>query len=147
MHDLSEKIVIVSGGATLIGEKVAKAFAESGAKVVIADINDADGAKVAEQLGANVSFIKTDITNDADIDRCLSAAVAAHGGIDYLINVACTYLDNGADSSREEWLQVPCWFFQDLAVATAFARALVPRKLTSMMRRSTSGPVSRTRER
>ena len=104
MIDLSNKVAIVSGGATLIGEKVAQYFIAAGAKVVIADINEKDGAKVAEELGDNATFIKTDITVDADIDRCISEAIKTCEGVDYLVNVACTYLDNGLDSSRDEWL-------------------------------------------
>jgi NAD(P)-dependent dehydrogenase (short-subunit alcohol dehydrogenase family) len=104
MIDLSHKVAIVSGGATLIGEKIAEAFVNAGAKVIVADINDEDGNQVADKLGDNVRFIKTDITSDKEIDSCISETTEHFDGVDFLVNVACTYLDNGAESSRDEWL-------------------------------------------
>lgn len=97
MDSLQNKVVIISGGATLIGRAVAAAFSTAGATAVIADIAPAATSE-------NIDFIPTDITDDAAIEACLSVASARHGGVDYLVNVACTYLDNGMSSSREEWL-------------------------------------------
>ena len=62
---LSNKTAIVSGGATLIGQAVAQSLVGYGAKVIIADINEADGDAAAERIGA--SFVRADITSDADI--------------------------------------------------------------------------------
>jgi NAD(P)-dependent dehydrogenase (short-subunit alcohol dehydrogenase family) len=105
MADFTGKVAIVTGGATLIGEAVVKAFADKGAKVVIADINEDGGAAVADRVGANASFHKTDLRQDGDIKDLVEATVRANGRIDYLVNVACTYLDNGAESTRAEWLE------------------------------------------
>lgn len=105
MPDFSGKVAIVTGGATLIGEAVVKAFTDAGAKVVIADINEEGGAAVAGRIGDNASFHKTDLRQDADIKDLVEATAKTHGRIDFLINVACTYLDNGADSTRAEWLE------------------------------------------
>lgn len=104
MSDLTDKVAIVSGGATLIGAKVAEAFVNAGAKVVLADINDTDGRQLQSRLGGDTMFVKTDITNDTDIDRCIEKTIEAHEGLDILVNLACTYLDNGIDSTRDEWL-------------------------------------------
>ena len=104
MPDLSAKVAIVSGGATLIGEKTAQAFVDAGAGVVIADINEADGKRVAKALGNKAGFIKTDITDDAQIENCIAYAETRFGGVDFLVNLACTYLDKGLDSLREDWL-------------------------------------------
>jgi NAD(P)-dependent dehydrogenase (short-subunit alcohol dehydrogenase family) len=49
-------------------------------------------------------FLRTDITEDEQIDACIAATVEQFGGVDCLVNVACTYLDNGIDSTRDEWL-------------------------------------------
>jgi len=100
MKGLDGKTAIVSGGATLIGRAVAATLAGYGERVVIADINEADGAAAAAAIGQNARFIRCDITSDADI----AALVAATGRIDHIVNVACTYLDNGADTSRADWL-------------------------------------------
>ena len=104
MADLTNKIAIVSGGATMIGWKAAQALRDCGAKVVLADIADEEGERAAEELGPDVVFQHTDITDDEQIDACIAATVERFGGIDCLINVACTYLDNGIDSTRDEWL-------------------------------------------
>lgn len=104
MRNLEGKVTIVSGGATLIGVKVAEAFINAGAKVALADINDTEGQRAQAQIGGETMFVKTDITNDTDIDHCITKVIAAYKGIDFLINVACTYLDNGIDSTRDEWL-------------------------------------------
>jgi hypothetical protein len=100
MKGLDGKTAIVSGGATLIGRAVAATLAGYGENVVIADINEPDGAAAAAAIGAKARFIRCDITSDDDI----SALVKATGRIDHIVNVACTYLDNGADTSRADWL-------------------------------------------
>lgn len=103
MIDLKDKVAIVSGGATLIGKKVAEELARAGANVTICDIDEAGGKQAEEELGIQVKFIKTDVTDDKQIDEAINQTVDNWGGIDYLVNVACTYLDNGLASTREEW--------------------------------------------
>ncbi len=105
MRGLSGRTTIVSGGATLIGQAVAEVLAGYGTRVVIADINNADGAAAANRLGSNVSFVKTDITSDADIAALVAGTVKSTGRLDFLVNVACTYLDNGAETNRADWLK------------------------------------------
>ncbi len=100
----NNKVAIVSGGSTMIGQKVALALHNDGCKIVIADINSEDGETFAKELGEDGIFIKTDITVDSDIDNCIEQATTAFGGVDYLVNIAATYLDNGIESTREEWL-------------------------------------------
>jgi NAD(P)-dependent dehydrogenase (short-subunit alcohol dehydrogenase family) len=96
---------IVSGGATLIGEGVAQTLAGYGTNVVIADINTSDGRAVAERLGSKAWFHETDITSDAAIVALVAAVAKRNGRIDFLVNVACTYLDNGAATTRADWLK------------------------------------------
>jgi NAD(P)-dependent dehydrogenase (short-subunit alcohol dehydrogenase family) len=104
MTSLANKVAIVSGGATLIGAKAAEALVNQGAKVVITDINEPDGQRWANLLGPNVKFVRTDVTNDAELDRLIEATVERFDGIDFIVNVASTYLDNGIASTRHEWL-------------------------------------------
>ena len=105
MKGLGGKTAIISGGATLIGESCASVLAGYGVNVVIADINEADGQRVATGIGAKATFVRTDITSDADISALVAATVERHGRLDFLVNVACTYLDNGAQTSRTDWLK------------------------------------------
>lgn len=99
------KTVLIAGGATLIGAKVAEAFVAEGANAVIADIDRDGGEAVAAGLGEAGLFIPTDITADAELDALIAAAKDRFGGVDYLVNVATSYLDNGLATSRADWLR------------------------------------------
>jgi len=103
MRGLKDRTAIVSGGATLIGQAVAETLIGYGAKVVIADINEVDGEAAAKKLGA--IFLRADITNDEEVGALVAKTVEATGRLDFLVNVACTYLDNGAETSRADWLK------------------------------------------
>jgi 3alpha(or 20beta)-hydroxysteroid dehydrogenase len=61
--DLTGRAALVTGGAQGLGEGMAHALAEAGAKVVIADIKDDLGAKVAESLGEGHGFVHLDVTD------------------------------------------------------------------------------------
>ncbi|MBI4446585.1 MAG: SDR family oxidoreductase [Acidobacteria bacterium] len=104
MKGLKGKVAIVSGGATSIGAEVVRAFHNAGTRVVIADVKAEAGAKLAKELGSGVAFQHTDITQDDQIEHCASKTVELFGGVDFLINVACTYVDNGIEASRADWL-------------------------------------------
>jgi len=104
MEGLQEKVAIVTGGATLIGAAVVRAFQREGAKVVIADVNERDGAAVASPLGKDVLFVKTDLADDTQIAHCVERTAATFGGIDFLINLACVYIDDALNASRKDWL-------------------------------------------
>lgn len=101
---MAGRTAILVGGATLIGQAVASAFATAGAHVVIADIDERGGRQIADVSDGKISFIRTDITDDMAIDACLSATVERHGGVDFLINVATSYRDDGLQTSRADWL-------------------------------------------
>lgn len=101
---LSGKSAIVTGGATLLGAAVVRALAESGVKVAIADIDVPNGEAVAASCGEQVWFSNTDITDDEQVQRCVDEAAKRHGGIDFLVNLACTYVDDGINASRADWL-------------------------------------------
>jgi NAD(P)-dependent dehydrogenase (short-subunit alcohol dehydrogenase family) len=104
MNSLNGKVAIVTGASTLIGEGVVRAFAAAGTKVVMADINEEDGKRIANEFGDDVAFVRTDVTSDADIDACIAFGERTFGGVDILINLASTYLDNGISTNREDWL-------------------------------------------
>ena len=101
MKGLQGKVAIVPGGATKIGQAVVAAFTAAGVKVMVADINPA-GAALA---GENVAFQLCDLCKDDDIAALVAATKQKWGRIDFLVNVACSYLDNGAASTRAEWLE------------------------------------------
>jgi NAD(P)-dependent dehydrogenase (short-subunit alcohol dehydrogenase family) len=103
MTDLTGRTAIVTGGATLLAHGVVAALAEAGANVVVADI-DAEGGTAVAALGPSVAFVPTDITDDADLAALVTRAAERFGGIDIVVNLATTYLDDGFASPRADWL-------------------------------------------
>ena len=102
MRGLDGKVAIVPGGATKIGRAVVAAFRQAGVRVMVGDIDTEGGqAMIAE----GVAFTLCDLRKDADIAALVQATRDAYGRIDFLVNVACSYLDNGAESPRAEWLE------------------------------------------
>lgn len=101
---LKNKVAIVTGGATMIGEGVVAALVAEGCQVVIADIDTTKGPQVAKRH-AGSRFIATDVSDDASIAACVAETVKALDGIDCLVNCAASYVDNGAASTRAEWNQ------------------------------------------
>jgi len=120
---LSGKSAIVTGGATLIGAAVVRALHAAGVKVVIADFDTAGGSALATALGSGVRFVATDITQDAQLQGCVDETLAQHGGIDFIVNLACSYLDDGLNSSRADWLTA---FNVNLASAVMLVKAALP---------------------
>ena len=104
MTALAGKVAIITGGATLIGAAVAQDLGRAGACVAILDLDAENGARVADTLGERGMFIATDITDDRAIDRAVSAVAERFGAIDLLINLACSYVDNGIQATRNDWL-------------------------------------------
>jgi NAD(P)-dependent dehydrogenase (short-subunit alcohol dehydrogenase family) len=61
-------------------------------------------ARAVEGAGENARFWPVDISDDAQLDRGVAEAARHFGRLDGLVNVACTYLDDGAQSDRADWL-------------------------------------------
>lgn len=101
---LTDKIAIVTGGATLFGRAVVATLVAEGAKVVVADIDEVGGQAAAAACGDAAVFVRTDITDDAAITALVTSAKDQWGGVDILVNLACSYADDGAESTREQWL-------------------------------------------
>lgn len=99
MRGLAGKVAIVPGGCTKIGRAVVDGFVAAGAKVMVADIAPDPG------FGAGVAYQACDLRDDSQITALVAAAKERFGRIDFLVNVACSYLDNGAGSTRAEWLE------------------------------------------
>ncbi|WP_431025443.1 SDR family oxidoreductase [Halomonas sp. H5] len=104
MESLHKRSVIITGGATLIGQALAEAFVAAGSEVAILDIDEAAGSALADRLGSTARFIATDITRDDQLQAAVARVEAEVGGIDILVNLACSYLDEGLASSRADWL-------------------------------------------
>ncbi|KAF2159951.1 hypothetical protein M409DRAFT_29560 [Zasmidium cellare ATCC 36951] len=88
---LTGKVALVTGAASGFGEGIAKLFADEGAKIVVADINDEQGARVVkdiERSGGQAVFARTDVTKEADWKKALETAKQSFGTLDILVNNA-----------------------------------------------------------
>jgi 3alpha(or 20beta)-hydroxysteroid dehydrogenase len=85
---LNGRKALVTGGAQGLGEGMARALAEAGAQVVVADVQDDLGPKVAESLGSGHGFVHLDITDDAAWEAAVAQTVDLLGGLDLVVNNA-----------------------------------------------------------
>lgn len=88
---LQDKVVVITGGAGLIGQSISKAIVENGGKVVIADIAQELGQKVQSQIdpsGENSLFVKMDIISQSGIAQAIQKIHDRFGRIDALVNNA-----------------------------------------------------------
>ena len=83
---LQGRVCIVTGGAQGIGEACARRFARDGALVVVTDVDDTRGQKLAQELGA--LYVHCDVGDKAQVDALVAQTMAAHGRIDVLVNNA-----------------------------------------------------------
>jgi NAD(P)-dependent dehydrogenase (short-subunit alcohol dehydrogenase family) len=102
MINLSNKTAVVCGGSTLIGTSVVKVLRQQGARVFVLDINASAEVELAA-LGA--TFMPLDVTDDAAIKTVVSHIGKQVKSIDLLINMACSYDDDGFASNRQQWLK------------------------------------------
>jgi NAD(P)-dependent dehydrogenase (short-subunit alcohol dehydrogenase family) len=79
---------IVTGGASGLGAATARMLVQGGGNVILADVNDAQGAALAAELGAQARFVRTDVTDEASAKAAIAAAQSAFGGLQGLINCA-----------------------------------------------------------
>lgn len=105
--DFINKTVIVTGAGNGIGREIARLYAEKGANVVWADIDEGASLETVatiKEKGGVASFVRTDVRDEGDIIRLMSKTVETYGGIDILINNAGKNLFKPIyDISIEEW--------------------------------------------
>jgi len=83
---LAGKVAVITGGASGIGRASARTFAAEGAHVVVADLAEADGKALAEQIDG--LFVRADVTDADDVQAMYAAAVERFGGVDVCFNNA-----------------------------------------------------------
>lgn len=89
----TDRTAIVTGAGGGIGEAYARALHAEGANVVIAELNEAAGQAVADSLGEQALFVKTDVGHPASTDAMAEATLDAFGRIDHLVNNAAIFGD------------------------------------------------------
>jgi 3alpha(or 20beta)-hydroxysteroid dehydrogenase len=90
MNRLAGKIILISGGARGQGAAEARLFVAEGAKVVIGDVLEAQGERLASELGEAAVFVRQDVTQEDDWERAVNAAIGL-GGLHGLVNNAGIY--------------------------------------------------------
>ncbi|MEC9251695.1 MAG: glucose 1-dehydrogenase [Pseudomonadota bacterium] len=88
MGRLTNKVAIITGGASGMGAATTKRFVEEGAHVIIADLQVDKGNELAESLGSNATFIATDVGREADVIAMIDVASSRYGRLDCLFNNA-----------------------------------------------------------
>lgn len=102
---LAGRVTIVTGATQGLGADIARTLADHGAAVALVGRSREAGLAMAESIGEAAQFFEADITDDAAIDRVIDAVLARWGRLDALVNNACSYDDNGLDSTRDQWLR------------------------------------------
>ncbi|MGE5290899.1 MAG: SDR family oxidoreductase [Micromonosporaceae bacterium] len=100
MSRFEGKVAIVTGAARGIGEAYARGLAQQGAAVMVADLDEQAGRKVAGDIAAagfSAEFIRVDVSDQASADAMAAQTAQRFGGIDYLVNNAAIYGDMKPD--------------------------------------------------
>lgn len=105
------KSAIVTGGGSGIGRATALAFAAEGARLIVADLNEAAGeetARLAREQGGEAAYVRTDVSRTADCASMVDAAVGRYGRLDIAFNNAGINLQpcKIADVDEQEWARI-----------------------------------------
>ncbi|UCE74275.1 MAG: 3-oxoacyl-ACP reductase FabG [Methanomassiliicoccales archaeon] len=104
---LKDKVALITGGGSGIGEATAQRFAEEGAKVVICDVNLESANSVAENIkekGKEAMAIQADISKKSEVENMISQVMERYGKLDILVNNAGINRDAFAKKmTEEEW--------------------------------------------
>ena len=107
---LAGKVALISGGARGQGEAEARLFAKEGAKVVLGDILSEAGQKVAADInaqGGQATFVRLDVTQEADWQQAIDTTVRTYGKLNILVNNAGIFRTEGVEAtSLALWDQV-----------------------------------------
>lgn len=110
MNRVSGKAALVTGAASGLGKAIALLLAGEGAQVAATDVNEADGLRVAEEIGRQgglAVFLRHDVSRESDWKDVVRATVERFGGLDVLVNCAGVYPSLPiAETTLEKWRRV-----------------------------------------
>lgn len=128
------KVLVATGGASLIVEALARQFVGNGGRVVLGDLQTDFAGSLLGELGDSARFVRTDVTSDADLDSLLEAAIDSYGGIDFVVSAHTTFACGQLATTRENWLT-------SLDVNVASAAMLIEKAVPFLQRRRGSAAV------
>jgi NAD(P)-dependent dehydrogenase (short-subunit alcohol dehydrogenase family) len=111
MSEFQNKVALVTGAASGIGQEIAEAFGKEGASVVVADVQISEGKETVDAIkeaGGEASFIQTDVSDTDDIQTMVNHAVEMYGQLNVAVNNAGIGNQPApiTDISEEEWERV-----------------------------------------
>jgi 2-keto-3-deoxy-L-fuconate dehydrogenase len=110
MFRLDRKIALVTGAGSGIGEHIARIFAQQGARVILADVRQGAGERVAAEIqaaGGDARAQQLDVTEEPQVTAALEQVAAAEGRLDILVNNAgISHVGNVLETSLEDWERV-----------------------------------------
>ena len=138
MGRLDEKVALITGAARGQGEAEARLFSREGAAVLLCDVRDSEGSKVAAEIaesGGRAEFAHLDVTRSEEWKDAVASAVARFGRLDILINNAAIWRGEGGieEISSQNW--------DDLLNVNAKAALLGMQQAIPEMRRGGGGSI------
>lgn len=104
---LADKVAVITGAASGIGEGTARRFVEEGARVVLADVQDDKGRALCAELGDDSRFVHCDVTDETQVAAAVDTAVREFGRLDIMFNNAGIVGAVGriAETSSDQWIR------------------------------------------
>src|SRR5690554_3294844 len=101
---LANKVAVVTGAASGIGEAVARSFAAEGARVLMTDLNAEAGERIAAELGSNALFMRQDVSDPASWQALVTLVRERFQRLDVLVNNAGSLIPgNIEETTLEQW--------------------------------------------
>jgi len=107
MDRLQNKVAIITGAAAGIGKATAQRFAEAGARIVIADLDEDTGKTTASQIGAQALFVKLDVASKQSWESAIQTTTQHFGRLDILVNNAGIVINNTVENTtQDQWRKI-----------------------------------------
>ena len=138
--DFTGKTIIITGSGGGIGEGYAKACADKGMNVVIAELNSEAGNRVADEInkdGGKALFIQTDVSDESSAKACADQTVEAFGEINYLVNNAAIF----GDMKIEGYLNVDMDYLEKFMRVNAHGCLIMTRAVVEHMTAAGGGSI------
>ena len=138
--DFTNKTVVVTGAGGGIGEGYAKNFSKRGMSVVIAELNEEQGQRVADEIvkdGGKAIFVRTDVADEDSANECLQKCVDHFGSVNYLVNNAAIF----GDMKIQGYLDVDLDYLETFMRVNAHGCLIMTRAFVKHIDKKTGGAI------